>query len=102
MFNDGRTNVHDEKRSWRPSVIAKDLKRIDEHIRTSRPFTLDEINDKFPQFSRSVIHEMVMENLHYKKKNCATWVPRMLTQEHYSKHTGAAFDVCGEISPRGW
>jgi hypothetical protein len=28
--------------------------RIDQHIRTNRHFTLDEIHDKFPQISRSV------------------------------------------------
>jgi transposase len=33
MFNKGRTNVHDEERSGRPSLITEDLKKqIDEHI----------------------------------------------------------------------
>jgi hypothetical protein len=37
MFNEGRTNVHDEDRSGRPSLITEDLKnRIDQHIRTNR------------------------------------------------------------------
>jgi hypothetical protein len=37
MFNEGRTNVHDEERSRRPSLITEDLKnRIDQHIKTNR------------------------------------------------------------------
>jgi hypothetical protein len=55
MFNEGRTNVLDEERSGRPSLITEDLKnRIDQHIRTNRRFTLDGIHEKFPQISRSV------------------------------------------------
>jgi hypothetical protein len=51
MFNEGRTNVHDEEQSGRPSLITEDLKnRIDQHIRANRSFTLDEIHEKFPQF----------------------------------------------------
>jgi hypothetical protein len=37
MFNEGRTNVHDDERSGRPSLITEDLKnRIVQHIRTHR------------------------------------------------------------------
>jgi hypothetical protein len=55
MFNEGGTNVHDEEKSGRPSLITEDLKkRTDQHIRTNRRFTLDEIHEKFPQISRSV------------------------------------------------
>jgi hypothetical protein len=36
MFNDGRTNVHGEERSGRPSLITEDLKNMtDQHIRTN-------------------------------------------------------------------
>jgi hypothetical protein len=39
MFNESRTNVHDEERPGRPPLIAEDLKnRIDQHIRTHRRF----------------------------------------------------------------
>jgi transposase len=52
MFNEGRTNVHDEERSGRPSVITVDLKKqIDEQIRQDRRSTLDELHEKFPQIS---------------------------------------------------
>jgi hypothetical protein len=63
--------------------------RIDQHIRTNRRFTLDEIHEKFPQISSSLIHEIVMEHLHY-KQICVRWVPQMLTEEHKSKCMGAA------------
>jgi histone-lysine N-methyltransferase SETMAR len=89
MFNEGKTNVHNE-RSRRPSLITKDLEyRTDQHIRTNRRFTLDEIHEKFPQLSRSLIHEIVKKYLHY-KKICARWIPQMLTEEHRCKHTSAA------------
>jgi hypothetical protein len=49
MFNEGRTNVHDEEQSGHPALITEGLKnRIDQHIRTNRHFTLDEIHKKFP------------------------------------------------------
>jgi transposase len=53
MFNEGRTNVHDEERSGRPSLITKDSKnRIDKHIRTHTRFTLDEIHTLGAVFGR--------------------------------------------------
>jgi hypothetical protein len=37
MFNEGRTNIHDEEQTRRPSLITEDLKnRIDQHNRTNR------------------------------------------------------------------
>jgi hypothetical protein len=46
MFNEGKTNVHNEEQSGCPSLISDDLKnRIDQHIRTNRRFTLDEIHE---------------------------------------------------------
>jgi hypothetical protein len=60
MFNEGRTNVHDEERSGRPSLITEDLKKqIDEQIRQDRRSTLDELYEKFPQISRSLLHEIL-------------------------------------------
>jgi hypothetical protein len=68
MFNEGRINVHNKEGSRIPSLITKDLEyRTDQHIRTNRHFTLDEIHEKFPQISRSLIHEIVKKHLHYKK-----------------------------------
>ena len=37
-FKDGRTNVHDEERSGRPSVVNEDLvQKVDEKVRENRP-----------------------------------------------------------------
>jgi transposase len=57
MFNEGKTNVHDEERSGRPSLITEVLKKqIDEEIRQDRRSTLDELHEKFPQISRFLLH----------------------------------------------
>jgi hypothetical protein len=86
IFNKGRTNIHDEEQSRRLSLITEDLKnRIDQHIRTNSRFTLDENCEKFPQPSRSLIHEIATDHLHY-EEICAKWVPQMPTAEHKSKH----------------
>jgi hypothetical protein len=60
----GRTNVHDEARSGRPSVITDELtKRVVDHIRANRRFTIDELHETFPEVSRSVVYEIVTERL---------------------------------------
>jgi hypothetical protein len=82
MFNEGRTNIHNEELSRCLSLITEGLKnRIDQHIRTNRHFTLDEIYEKFPPISHSLIYEIVTDYLHY-KQIFARWVPWMLTEEH--------------------
>jgi hypothetical protein len=68
MFNEGRTNVHDEERSGRPSLITEDLKKqIDEQIRQDRRSTLDELHEKFLQISRSILDEILSKHLGHKK-----------------------------------
>jgi F0F1-type ATP synthase membrane subunit b/b' len=68
MFNEGRTNVHDEERSGRQSIITEDLKKqIDEQIRQDRRSTLDELHEKFPKISRSLLHEIISKHLGVKK-----------------------------------
>jgi transposase len=100
MFNEGRTNVHDEERSGRPSPITEDLKKqIDEQIRQDRRSTLNELHEKFPQISRSLLHEILSKHLGY-KKICATRVPWMLADDHKKKMHGRYTDVFGVLSPR--
>jgi transposase len=49
MFNEGRIKVQDKERSGRPSLITEDLKNMtNQHIRTNRHFTVDEIHEIFP------------------------------------------------------
>jgi transposase len=57
MFNEGRTNVHDEERSGHPSLITENLKKqIDEQIQQDRRSALDKLREKFPQISRFLLH----------------------------------------------
>ncbi|GFV50504.1 HTH_48 domain-containing protein [Trichonephila clavipes] len=56
-FKDVRTNVHDEKRSARPSVITDDLMQVfGTKIRENRRFTITTLSLKFPDIFLSVVH----------------------------------------------
>src|SRR5215469_6009725 len=82
LFKEGRTNVHDEERSGRPSVITDDVvEKVNTTIRGNHCFTISELSLEFPQVLRSVIYDIVTEKLGYKKP-CARWVPKILTKEH--------------------
>ncbi|GBM24540.1 hypothetical protein AVEN_217120-1 [Araneus ventricosus] len=85
QFNDGRTNVHDEARSERPSVVNGGLvAKVKEKIRENRRFTIRMLFDEFPQISKTVLHEIVTNRLNYHKL-CSRWVPKMLTDVHKTK-----------------
>ncbi|KAG8336234.1 Tetratricopeptide repeat protein 37 [Homalodisca vitripennis] len=59
-FKDGRTNVYDEERSGRPSVITDDLiQKVNCKVKGNRPFTISFLAEKFPAVSRSVLYEIV-------------------------------------------
>jgi hypothetical protein len=74
MFKDGRTNVHDEERSGRPSVVSDDLvQSVDQKICERRRFTISGLSREFPHISRSVPCEIVTDRLGY-HKFCARWV----------------------------
>jgi len=89
-FKEGRSNVHDEDRSGRPSVVSENLiERIDTKIRENRRFTITELSEQFPEVSRTVLYELVTEELQY-HKICARWVPRMLTETHKQKRMQSA------------
>ncbi|GFX64606.1 uncharacterized protein TNCV_1671421 [Trichonephila clavipes] len=50
-FKDERTNVYDEERSGRPSVITDDLMQpVETKIRENRKFTMTTLSLKFPYF----------------------------------------------------
>ncbi|GBM42436.1 hypothetical protein AVEN_138781-1 [Araneus ventricosus] len=85
QFNDGRTNVHNETRSGRPSVVNDGLvAKVNEKIRENRRFTIKMLFDEFPQISKTVLHEIVTNRLNYRKL-CSRWVPKMLTDVHETK-----------------
>ena len=62
LFEEGRTNVHDEERSGRPSVITDDLvEKVNTTLSGNRCFTISELSLEFPQVPRSVIYDIVSE-----------------------------------------
>jgi hypothetical protein len=74
MFKNGRTNVHDEERAGRPTVVTQELvQMIDEKVRDNRRFTISELSHQFPQISRALLHKVITEDLGY-RKFCARWV----------------------------
>jgi hypothetical protein len=75
MFKDVRTNVHDEERSGRPSVVSDDLVQSER-----RCFTLSEISCEFTQISRTFLYEIITVWLGYHKL-CARWVPKIFTDK---------------------
>ncbi|GBM69166.1 hypothetical protein AVEN_91750-1 [Araneus ventricosus] len=69
QFNDGRTNVHDEARSGRPSGVNDGLvAKVNEKIRENRRFTIRMLCDEFPQILKTVLHENVTNRLNYRKR----------------------------------
>ncbi|KAJ4431203.1 hypothetical protein ANN_19800 [Periplaneta americana] len=68
MFNNGRTNVHDETRPGRPSLITEDLKtKVNDRILQDRRTSLDELHIAFLDISRSLLGEIVSQHLGYHK-----------------------------------
>ncbi|GBL70922.1 hypothetical protein AVEN_46045-1, partial [Araneus ventricosus] len=67
-YKDGRTVVHHEERSGRPSVITEDLvQKVDEKVRKNRRFTISSFSNDFLQPSRSVLYGIVTRHLNYRK-----------------------------------
>lgn len=90
QFKNGRTNVHDEEKSGRPSTVTDELlAKVDEKIRENRRFTITELSLSFPQVSRTLLFEIVTQKLRY-HKFCARWVPKLFTDHHKGQRMGAA------------
>lgn len=92
-FEEGRTEVHDEQRSGRPSVITEELvDNVQAKIQEDRRVKISELCDHFPAVSRGTMHEIVRNCLGY-KKICARWVPHQLTDDHLSKRMGSCLEM---------
>ncbi|KAJ4436716.1 hypothetical protein ANN_16848 [Periplaneta americana] len=90
MFKNGRTNIHDEERSGRLSIMNADLIRlVDERVRANRRFTMSELSEDFPQISRTLLNKVITEDLGYWKLS-ARWVPKLLSEEQKAQQMGAA------------
>ncbi|XP_023228571.1 histone-lysine N-methyltransferase SETMAR-like [Centruroides sculpturatus] len=100
-FSNGRTNIHDEERSGRPSVIIDDLiEKVDCRVKENRRFTISSLSKEFPAVSRSVLYEIVTGRLNYRKL-CSRWVPKMLTEEHKTKRLASALTFLERYSDEG-
>jgi hypothetical protein len=67
-FKNGRTNVHDEERSGRPTLVTDELvSRINDKIRENRRFMITKLSGHFPKITRSLVHEIVVDNLGFHK-----------------------------------
>jgi hypothetical protein len=63
MFKNGRTNVHDEERAGRPTVVTQELvQMIDEKVRENSRFTISELSHQFPQISLALLHKVITES----------------------------------------
>ncbi|GBO34520.1 hypothetical protein AVEN_205940-1 [Araneus ventricosus] len=72
-FKDCRTNVHDEERRGRSSVVTEDLvPKFDEKVRKNKRFMISSLSNESPQVSRSVLYGIVTEHLNYRKM-CSLW-----------------------------
>jgi [histone H3]-lysine36 N-dimethyltransferase SETMAR len=92
-FKDGRTEVHDEARSGRPSIITDEVvDAVQTKILTDRRIKISELCIDFPDVSRGTIFEIVKNCLGYKKL-CARWVPKMLTADHLTKRMAASLEL---------
>jgi len=100
-FKNGRTNIHNEERSGRPTVVTDELvAKINEKVRENRRFTITELSEHFPQISRSLVHEIVVGKLGY-HKFCARWVPKLLTEDHKQQRLAAALNFLEAYEKNG-
>ncbi|GFN96830.1 histone-lysine N-methyltransferase SETMAR [Plakobranchus ocellatus] len=81
-FKDGRTSLQDEPRCGRPNTANNDWNtvRVDELIKVDRRVKLVEIFLKL-EIPKTNVYEIVHNKLGYRKVS-ATWVPKMLSDEH--------------------
>jgi hypothetical protein len=89
-FSKGRTDVHKEQSSSRPSLISDDLpQKIEKEIYADQHGMVRELHHFIPEVSKTTIHEAVTEKLGYRKL-CARWVLKMLMYDPKMK--------CAEVS----
>jgi len=95
-FSEGRTDVNDEQRNGRPSLISNDfLQEIEREIRANRSVTIRELHHIIPEVSKT-IHEAVTKKLGYRKL-CAHWVPKMLNGRSQKETDGFRAEISHAI-----
>jgi hypothetical protein len=89
-FSEGRTDVQDEQRSDRPSLISDDILQGNEgDIRANRRVKIRELHHIIPEVFKTTIHEAVSEKLSYRKL-WARWVPKILADGQKTKRIFSA------------
>jgi hypothetical protein len=100
-FSEGMTDVHDEQRSGRSSLISDDfLQEIEGEIHTNRRVMIREMHHFNPEVSKTKIHEVVTEELGYRKLY-VRWVPKILTDDHKTKLMGPALKFLARYAEEG-
>jgi histone-lysine N-methyltransferase SETMAR len=91
-FSEGKSDVHDEQRNGRISLISDDfLQEIKGEIRANRHMTIRELHHIIPEVSKTKVHEALTEKLGYRKL-WARWVPKMITDDQQTKGMGSALN----------
>ena len=88
-FMYGRTDVHDERRSGRPSVSAETIAQVEQEMLEDRRATVRELCERIPDVSKTTIDKILTEHLHYRKVR-ARWVPKMLSEDYKRQGVEAA------------
>ncbi len=100
LFDEGRTNLEDEPRSGRPSVLTDVLvQRVETFIQENRRVTISDLEGVIP-VSRRLIHQIVTEKLQYRKL-CARWVPKMLTDTHKTNRFTSSLTILQKFNIEG-
>jgi len=97
-FSNGRTNIHDEARSGRPSVSDNLLEQVESEIREDRRVTVRELEEKL-QIRKSSLHRIISD-LGYRKCS-ARWVPKMLTEDHKRQRIESSREVLEVYAEEG-
>jgi histone-lysine N-methyltransferase SETMAR len=100
-FSEGRTDVHDEQRNGRPSLISDDLlQEIEGEIQANQRVTIKQLHHIISEASKTTVHEAVTEKLGYRKL-CARWVPKMFTDDHKTERMGSALKFLTRYTQEG-
>jgi hypothetical protein len=100
-FIEGCANVHDDLQSSQPFVVNEDLVRaVEEKIQENRRFTTSSLSLHFLQISRSLLHGILSDKLHFQKLY-SCWVLKMLTEEHKMKIQASVLTFLTRFSEKG-
>ena len=89
-FAFGYTQIHDDKPSGRSSTCNETVK-VEETMRKDERVSLDDLCVSNPEVSRTTIYRIFKDKLQYREV-CATWVPRMLTEDHKRQRVDSAHE----------